>query len=154
MRVSKKCDYALRALFHLAQTGDRTPVPIRELAQKNDVPRRFLENIMVEMKETGWVRSVAGRDGGYCLAVPASSVTLGAVVRHFDGVLAPVGCVAVTDYRECSQGQHCRFRRVFLEIRNLTDRLMESASIAQVMAGAPVTKEEVFREELTGGLGI
>src|SRR5512137_2253331 len=99
MKVSKKTDYAMRALFTLVEHYGRGPIPIRELARRNDVPRGFLEHIMLELKARGWVKSVAGRDGGYVLALSPDQLTMGQIVRHFDGVLAPIGCVSVCDYQ-------------------------------------------------------
>ena len=154
MKISKKTDYALRALFTLAAHTDRSPLSIRDLAQRNDIPRRFLVNIMLELRDLGWVRSVSGRDGGYVLSADPAQLTIGAVVRHFDGVLAPIGCVSVTCYEPCSQEPVCRFRRVLLEARNYTARLIDGATIAATLAGKPVTRQEVFEEELIGGLGI
>jgi Rrf2 family protein len=154
MRLSKKSDYALRVLFTLAESVSEGPISIQELARRNDVPKRFLEHIMIEMKERGWVRSVAGRGGGYVLGKDASRITMGQVLRHFDGVLAPVACVSTSDYRRCSQESHCRFRRVLLEIRNFSARLLDRATLAAVGTGSPVTEEEVFVKDLIDGAGI
>jgi Rrf2 family protein len=144
MKLSSKSDYALRALLTLCDRFGEGPVSIRELAEKNDVPQRFLEQIMLDMKKLGWVSSVAGRIGGFQLAKRPEEITMGQVVRHFDGVLAPIACVSSTHYESCSQESHCRFRRVLLEIRNYTSRLMDQATLAKVMRGAPVAREEVF----------
>ncbi len=154
MKVSRKSDYALRALFGLIASDRPSPVSIRELAEKYDVPRRFLEQIMLELKSKGWVRSVAGRDGGFVLAKRPDEITMGEVVRHFDGVLAPIGCVSTTHYEPCSQESVCRFRRVLLDIRNYTARRMDSATLAEVYAQPVVTREEVFSYEFVGGEGI
>jgi Rrf2 family protein len=154
MRLSRKSDYALRALFGLIASDGVAPVSIRELAERHDVPKRFLEQIMLELKAKGWVRSVAGRDGGFILARRPDEITMGEVVRHFDGVLAPIGCVSTTHYEPCSQETVCRFRRVLLDIRNYTARRMESATLAAVYAGPVVTREEVFAHEFVGGEGI
>lgn len=154
MRLSRKSDYALRALFTLVAEYGRGPVPIRELAERNDVPRRFLEQIMLDLKSKGWVSSVAGRDGGFELARRPDSITMGEIVRHFDGILAPIPCVSSTHYEPCSQELTCRFRRVLLEIRNFTAQRMESATLAAVYAGAPVKSEEVFSLEMIDGAGI
>ena len=118
MRVSKKTDYALRALFTLVDHFGGAPIPIRELARRNDVPKRFLEQIMLDLKAQGWVDSVAGIRGGYVLAKNPDKITMGEVVRHFDGIFAPIDCVSVTGYKRCSQEPVCRFRRVFLDARN------------------------------------
>ncbi len=154
MKLSRKTDYALRALFTLVENYGRGPVSIRELARRNDVPKRFLEHIMLEMKEQGWVKSLPGRDGGYVLARTPDRITMGQVVRHFDGIMAPIGCVSVSQYERCSQEAVCRFRRVLLEIRNYTVRIMDQATLAAVFLGRPVTRDEVFDEKLMGGAGI
>jgi DNA-binding IscR family transcriptional regulator len=88
------------------------------------------------------------------LAREPGAITMGEGVRHFDGLLAPIACVSTSGYRWCSQESVCRFRRVLLEIRNLTTRLMDGATLAAVHEGKPVTREEVFEPELTGGGGI
>jgi Rrf2 family protein len=154
MKVSRKSDYALRALFGLIASDRKSPVSIRELAERYDVPRRFLEQIMLELKSKGWVRSIAGRDGGFVLAKRPDEITMGEVVRHFDGVLAPISCVSTTHYEPCTQEPVCRFRRVLLDIRNYTARRMDSATLADVYEQPIVTREEVFSFEFVGGDGI
>jgi Rrf2 family protein len=154
MKLSRKSDYALRALVTLAQRYGEGPLPIRELARRNDVPKRFLEHIMLDLKENGWVRSVQGRDGGYVLAVTPESITIGQVVRHFDGVLAPVGCVSVTQHHGCSQEAACKFRRVLLDIRNFTAAFMDRTSLGAVLRGEHVVLEGLLRPALEDGAGI
>lgn len=144
MRISKKTDYALRALFTLVEHYKGTPIPIRELARRNDVPKRFLEQIMLGLKAQGWVDSVAGVRGGYVLAKDPSKITMGEVVRHFDGILAPIDCVSVTGYKRCSQEPVCRFRRVFFDTRNYVAGVMDRATLAEVAKGAPVSRQEVW----------
>lgn len=154
MKLSKKTDYALRALFTLVEHYQRGPIPIRELARRNDAPKRFLEHIMLDLKSRGWVDSLAGKQGGYILAREPSKITMGEVIRHFDGILAPLNCVSVTQYQRCSQESVCRFRRVLLDARNYVARLMENATLATVFQGTPVTRQEVFDQEFVAGGGI
>ena len=153
MRVSKRTDYALRALFTLVDHFGGAPIPIRELARRNDVPKRFLEQIMLHLKAQGWVDSVAGIRGGYLLAKSPAKITMGEVVRHFDGILAPIHCVSVTDYKRCSQEPVCRFRRVFLDARNYVAGVMDKATLAEIAKGSPVSKQEISGS-FTGGEGI
>lgn len=153
MHVSKKTDYALRALFTLVEHYRGTPIPIRELARRNDIPKRFLEQIMLALKAQGWVDSLAGIRGGYVLARDPSKITMGEVVRHFDGILAPIDCVSVSGYKRCSQEPVCRFRRLFLDTRNYVAGVMDRATLAEVAKGAPVTKQEIY-SGFTGGEGI
>lgn len=154
MRVSKKTDYALRALFTLVDNLGTGPVSIREIASKNDVPKKFLEQIMLVMKEQGWVESLPGVKGGYTLAKAPDKITLGEVVRHFDGILAPISCVSTTGYERCSQELGCRFRRVFLDARNYVANLMDRSTLAEVARKSPVGMREVFQPGFMEGEGI
>jgi Rrf2 family protein len=153
MHISKKTDYALRALFTLVEHYNGTPIPIRELARRNDIPKRFLEQIMLALKAQGWVESLAGMRGGYVLAKNPSKITMGEVVRHFDGILAPIECVSLSGYKRCSQEPVCRFRRVFLDIRNYVTGVMDRSTLAEVAKGLPVTTREVYAGFI-GGEGI
>ena len=153
MWVSKKTDYALRALFTLVDNFGGMPIPIRELARRNDVPKRFLEQIMLDCKTQGWVSSTAGIRGGYLLAKNPAKITMGEVVRHFDGILAPIECVSVAGYKRCSQEPVCRFRRVFLDVRNYVAGVMDRSTLADVAKIAPVSRQEVS-SSFSGGDGI
>jgi Rrf2 family protein len=154
MKISKKTDYALRVLFALVDHRGHGPVSMNVLARQNDVPKRFLEHIMLELKKKGWVASAPGRKGGYVLARDPAEITMGQAVGHFDGVLAPIGCVSVTHHQPCSQSPTCRFRRVLLEIRNLTAQYIDSATLAGVHGNLPVNVQEVFSLEVAAGEGI
>ena len=155
MKLSKKTDYALRALMTLVgRRHDAGPISIRELAEENDVPQRFLEQIMLELKRVGWVKSVAGRDGGFLLAMAPEQITMGQVIRHFDGILSPVWCVSTTHYEPCSQEWKCRFRRVLLEIRNFIALRMDSMTLLDAYSGTPVSRDEVFAAEFMYADGI
>lgn len=144
MKFSMKSDYAMRALMTLVMQEDKTPLSIREMARMNDVPKRFLEQIMLELKEIGYVDSSLGRDGGYFLAKPASQITMGEVVRHFDGIIAPIGCVSVTHYQQCSQENVCRFRRIPLQIRNSISSLLDNVTLEEISVEEPLKPEEVI----------
>src|SRR5450432_3667795 len=152
MWVSKKTDYALRVLFTLVDHFGGTPIPIRELARRNDVPKRFLEQIMLDCKSQGLVSSTAGIRGGYLLARNPAKITMGEVVRHFDDILAPIDCVSVTGYKRCSQESVCRFRRVFLDARNYVAGVMDRATLADVAKRSPVTNREIA-SAFVGGEG-
>lgn len=154
MRISKKTDYALRALFAIAEPSREGTVSIRELSEEIDVPRRFLENIMLEMNKVGWVKSVTGRNGGYTLARDANNITLGKIIRHFEGMVSMISCVSVYNYEPCNQEGKCYFRRVFLNIRNLTVQILDKTTIASCFSFSPIKKDDIFKEEFIGGLGI
>jgi len=108
---------------------------------------------MLQLKAQGWVESTAGIRGGYLLAKNPAKITMGEVVRHFDGILAPIDCVSVTGYKRCSQEPVCKFRRVFLDARNYVAGVMDKATLAEVSKHSPVTKREVSAGFI-GGEGI
>ena len=143
MQLSMRTDYALRALFTLVEHHGGNPIPIGELARRNDVPKRFLEHIMLDLKARGWVESHPGKRGGYLLKKNPAKITMGEVVRHFDGYLAPIACVSVTDYKRCTQESVCRFRRVLLQARNMVAELMDTSTLADVLKGSPVADAEI-----------
>jgi Rrf2 family protein len=124
------------------------------LSRKNDIPQAFLQQIMLDMKEQGWVTSVHGREGGYELALSPDKLTMGRVVRFFESVLAPIGCVSVAHFESCSQESVCRFRRVLLDVRNHTAKLLDETTLATLAEGSPVSEKELAYPEFTGGLGI
>lgn len=156
MKVSMKTDYALRALFTLVKHFPEPNcwISIQQLAEENDIPKRFLEHILLEMKSKGWVRSTMGKRGGYRLAKSPQEITIGQVIRHFDGVLSPIGCVSAEQYEPCNQEPVCKFRRLFLEIRNFSAAMAEKTTLAQVWAGKPVSNMEVFDLQFIEGAGI
>ena len=88
MKLSRKSDYALRALFGLIASDRKTPVSIRELSERYDVPKRFLEQIMLELKSKGWVRSIAGRDGGFVLAKKPDEIVFFEVYKDEEALKA------------------------------------------------------------------
>ncbi len=154
MKISKKSDYAIRVLMTLVECYGREPISIRELASRNAVPKRFLEHIMLDLKSQGWVSSLPGKTGGYMLAQSPEEISMGQIVRYFDSLLAPINCVSVNQYEQCSQESSCRFRRVFLDVRNETARLMDNTTLAAAFRGEPVRRQEVFDDALMGGAGI
>jgi len=139
MRFSRKSDYALRALTYLAIADQPGPISIRTLSQKNDIPYRFLQQIVLDLKANGWINTIAGREGGIHLAKRPENITVGEVVRHFDGVLAPIGCVSIKHYELCSQESVCLFRSLLLEVRNNTAALLDRTSLADL------TRSPVFQ---------
>lgn len=98
--------------------------------------------------------SIPGKAGGYILVRKPDNIRLGQVVRLFDNLLSPCNCVSALHYERCSQESVCYFRRVFLEIRNDTARLMDNATLASVFSGRPVSRHEVFDDALMEGAGI
>src|ERR1700745_2368493 len=96
MRISHRCEYALRALLELAKQSGEGPIRIEEIARLQTIPKKFLANLLVQLKRGRFVESQKGPEGGYYLAVPARQIKLGDVVRLIDGPIAPIQCVSRT----------------------------------------------------------
>jgi Rrf2 family protein len=150
----QKSDYAFRVLMTLIGHYGQEPISIRDLAQRNAVPKRFLEHIMLDLKSQGLVTSLTNKSGGYVLSRRPEEIRPGQVVRYFDDLLAPISCVSASQYEPCSQESICRFRRVFLDVRKTTARLMDNTTLVAAFAGSPVKQQEVFDDALMGGAGI
>jgi Rrf2 family protein len=137
MKVSKKGEYALRALIDLgiATEVGRPLIQVAELADSERIPVKFLEQIMQLLKEAGFVESRRGKFGGYRLFRPAERVTIGQVVRLIDGPLAPIGCVSQTAYEKCScpDETHCGLRMLMLDVRNAITSILDRYSLADVV---------------------
>ncbi len=149
MKLSKKGEYALRALIDLgiaAEVG-RELVQVTELADKEVIPPKFLEQIMQELKGAGLVIAQRGKFGGYRLARPAAEITIGAIIRFIDGPLAPIGCVSHTAYEKCScpDEEHCGLRMLMLDVRNAIAGILDRYSIADVVE---VTLRKLRRDGL------
>ena len=135
MNVSRKTDYALRALTSLA-ANPQEPQSIRRLAQANQIPKRFLEQIMLQLKDQGWVEGTQGRLGGYHLTVSPHELTVGMVGRFFDGMLAPISCVSVYQPTHCPLQETCTFRDLFLQIRNNAADLLDKTPLSALTSPA------------------
>jgi len=149
MKLSKKGEYALRALIDLgiaAEVG-RSLVQVSELADKERIPVKFLEQIMQLLKEEGFVESQRGKFGGYRLSRPSAKITVGSVVRVIDGPLAPIGCVSHTAYEKCScpDEVHCGLRMLMLDVRNAIAGILDRYSLADVVE---VTLRKMRRDEV------
>jgi len=149
MKLSKKGEYALRALIDLgiaAEVG-RPLVQVSELAEKERIPVKFLEQIMQLLKEEGFVESRRGKFGGYRLARPAAKITVGSVVRVIDGPLAPIGCVSHSAYEKCScpDEVHCGLRMLMLDVRNAIAGILDRYSLDDVV---DVTLRKMRRDEV------
>lgn len=137
MKLSKKGEYALRSLIDLGIASEmkRSLVQVAELADVEQLPIKFLEQIMQALKEAGFVESVRGKFGGYRLAKPAREIPIGHVVRLIDGPLAPIGCVSQSAYEKCTcpDEAHCGLRMLMLDVRNAIAGILDRYTLADVV---------------------
>lgn len=137
--LSKKTKYALQAVLELTKRSEKGPVLIADLANSSrdqQIPRKFLEAILLELKNKGILASKKGKGGGYLLARRPDSITLGEIVRALDGPLAPVSCVSQTAYRrceECVSEDACGIRSVMQEVRDSAAGILDRESLADLL---------------------
>lgn len=146
--LSQKARYALRALFLLARRPLGTPVMIAEIAGEARIPRKFLEQILLELKKRGMLHSVRGKHGGYTLGRPPDKISFAEVIRAIDGPLALSPCVSVTAYRRCDDcidEATCTLRKVLLAVRDSTANILETRTLGDSLDEAPATASKKTR---------
>jgi len=132
MRISKKGDYALRAMVVLAFNYKKGPVQIHEISQREHIPEKFLEQILLGLKKSGLLQSKRGIGGGYNLIRPPDKISLAEVIRTIDGPLAPLGCVSKMAHINCPEEKNCGLQSVMLDVRNSIAKILEGISFADV----------------------
>jgi Rrf2 family protein len=134
MKLSLKGEYALRALLVLGLHYDKPVLSIQAISHQQNIPKRFLEQILNDLKSAGLVQSKRGVAGGYRLARTPQEISLAAVIRHIEGALAPVSCVSERFYEKCScpDETRCAIRSVMKEVREAVVRIVEKVTVADL----------------------
>lgn len=135
MKISKRGEYGMRALIALASMPDTLAVmQIKEIASREQIPVKFLEQILLTLKNAGLVKSRMGSGGGYYLGKPAGMISLGQIIRILDGPLAPITCVSQTAYEKCAcpDEETCGLRLVMLDVRNAIANILDYTTLADV----------------------
>ena len=133
--LSQKAKYALKALLILSERPADVPVQVVELAEEGNLPRKFLELIMLELKKHGMVHSQRGKHGGYMLAALPSEITYGDVVRAMDGPLAPIPCASLTAYRkcaDCTNEKTCAVRIMMRRVRDAASEILDNTYLSNM----------------------
>lgn len=144
--ISKKTKYGLQALLALSRTYGGGPVLIADLAEEERIPKKFLEAILLQLKNVGILSSRKGKGGGYTLGRAPNEISVGQVVRILDGPLAPVECVSVTAYRpctECRDESTCGIRLVMKDVRDAIADILDHTTLADMLKRS----EEVARQQ-------
>lgn len=134
--ITMKTKYALKALSYLAKAPPEQPVLIAEIAEKEGIPRKFLELILAELKQHGFVKSKKGPHGGYLMARSAEGIPLAAVIRVVEGPIAPVPCLSRTAYQRCegcADETTCGIRLVLQDLYEASVKILESTTIQNLV---------------------
>lgn len=133
MKISKRGEYALRALIDIGIASElgHDLVQIRELAEQEKLPVKFLEQILMQLKSAGIIASKRGKLGGYYLNLPKNKIKFGTIIRLIDGPLAPISCVSQTAYERCTcpDEEHCGLRMLMLDVRNMLADILDKYTL-------------------------
>lgn len=143
--LSKKAKYALKALLYLTKQHEKGLVIISDIAEKQRIPRKFLEAILVDLKTNGILHSVRGKNGGYYLAKKPEEISVGSIIRMIDGPLAPIPCVSHLYYRkcdECTDEATCEIRIVMKRVRDATAEILDNTFLSNLDAISDMVMEE------------
>jgi Rrf2 family protein len=135
--LTNKGKYGLKALLHLAGLRAGELALVSDIAMAENVPKKFLDAILGELRNAGFVVSKKGKGGGYCLARPPHEIVLGQVIRVLDGPLAPIACASRTRYRrcqDCTSEERCGVRLMMLDVRNAIAAILDERTLAHMQA--------------------
>ena len=136
MKLSTRSKYGLRALMDMAAQADAGPLRLKDLARRNNIPIKFLEQIFLLLRHAGIVRSQVGASGGYSLSRAADRIMLGEIVRTLDGTIAPVNCVSQIAYEPCTCPDEatCPLRAAMNQVRDAIVAVVDNTSLADAVA--------------------
>lgn len=132
MKISTKGDYATRALQELSMHYNKGPLRIEEIAQRQDIPVRYLEQLLLILKRAGYLESRRGVKGGYALARAPHEITLGEIIRLMEGSPAPIYCVDPSSHEKCPVEKMCGFQSVWIEIRDTISQVLDNITFEEI----------------------
>ena len=142
MRLSTRGHYGLKAMFDLAQHYGTEPIPLKTVAERQNISENYLEQLIATLRKTGLVKSVRGSQGGYILARDPEKITVGDIIRVMEGPIAPVDCVSEIEPAECDQADYCITRSVWARVRDSLAEQMDSISLADMLRDADKAERE------------
>ncbi len=148
--LSSKAKYGLKAMVYLARREGQGPTLIADVAEAEHIPKKFLDAILLELKNRGLLASKKGKGGGYVLARPAAAIMVGDIIRILDGPLAPVQCVSRTAYRRCDDCRDetaCSVRAVMQDVRDAIAAILDNTRLAD-MCDARICAEPVLMYDI------
>jgi Rrf2 family protein len=146
--ISKKTIYAFKALIHLAGVPDGQPVLIAELARAENIPRKFLEFILLSMRKGGLLQSRVGKGGGYTLALPPNRITVASILRILEGDLAPLQCLSTTNYarcEECRDEATCGIRLTMADVDTALATVLNRLTLADMLERSETARQQIHK---------
>ena len=137
--LSKRAKYGMRALVYLAQNQGQGPIGIRDISETLNIPRKFLEAILLDLRNEGVLQSRKGKEGGYFMERSPDTIPLGRIIRFIDGPLAAVPCVSQTAYarcNDCPDEKTCVIRCIMKEVRDATAKILDETTLDKLVTKA------------------
>ncbi len=147
--LSKKAKYAIKALIFIAKDADKSPLPVSIIAEREKIPKKSLESILLELRNAGYLYSKKGISGGYVLSKSPEEISLVGIVRLMDGPIARVSCASAFHYRsceECLDEAACSIKKVYLKIREEELKILSETSIADMISNEQLTSCNLILE--------
>lgn len=141
MKLSTKGRYGLKAMFQLALTQSKGPVPLKQIAEKQDLSENYLEQLFSTLRKDGLLSSVRGAQGGYLLARPPEEITVGNILRSLEGELAPSDCI-IDGVNECERETICVTKNVWIKIKDSIDEVVDSITLKDMIEDDKKLKEK------------
>jgi Rrf2 family protein len=141
MKISTKGDYATRALQDLALHYDRGPIQIEDIARRQHLPVRYLEQILLSLKRAGFLQSKRGVSGGYYLAKHPREITIGAIIRAMEGPIVPIYCVGGGKREICIEEPHCCLRDIWSEVRDAVEGILDRTTLEDLCTQIRIKRE-------------
>ena len=151
MRLSTKGEYASRAMLELSLRYEEGPLHVREISEAQMIPRRFLEQLLLLLKRSGYLKSRKGHKGGYVLARPPAAITVAEVIRVMDGPLAPIDCVSVMAHEPCPMEGACGLRWLWKDVRDAVAGILEKTTFADLVERSGRTANASVRKAKPAG---
>ena len=145
MKITFKGDYSLKAVLILALHYNKGVLPIQELSKQGDIPFKFLEQILLTLKKGGFVSSKRGIDGGYFLAKPPDTITIGDIIRFIEGPIESVECATKDSYEKCKDFSGCVFKDVWNQVYTATALIVDTITFAELIRRVESLKNDDMR---------
>ncbi|MDR3496568.1 MAG: Rrf2 family transcriptional regulator [Ancalomicrobiaceae bacterium] len=135
--LTKKGKYGLKAMIHLARIEPGTVAMVADIAAKNNISKKFLDAILLDLRNAGFLKSKKGPGGGYSLARPANDILIGSIIRVLDGPLAPIACASRTAFQpcdDCPDLNGCGVRLIMADVRDAMAAILDHTTLASLVA--------------------
>lgn len=140
MRLSTKGGYGVRAMFDLAQHYGEGPIPLKSVAQRQEISEHYLEQLIANLRKAGLVKSIRGAQGGYMLARKPEEIRIGDIIRVLEGPIAPVDCVSEEDPESCTRAESCIAKGIWEKVRDSITQVLDDITLLDMCEEAVIAK--------------